>query len=280
MARIAGVNLPLNKRSEIGLTYIFGIGRSTANKLLAEVGVSPDTYVRDLTEDEVSRLRDAIDAETHRRGRPAAGALAGHQTAAGDRVLPRPAPPSRPAGAGPEDEDQRAHPQGPQAHAGRRQEESWEEVVPLAQGSPSVACADSTSGAGRYGGSEARARETQAQEEHPCGAGAHQDVVQQHDRLAHRRAGQRDRLGVRGRGGLQGLAQVHPLRGPGHRGRRGPQGPRAGAAEGRGLREGPRLRPRDRDPLALRRGPRSDRREGRDPPGAQWLSPPQAQRRV
>jgi small subunit ribosomal protein S13 len=63
VARIAGVNLPLNKRSEIGLTYIFGIGRSTANKLLAEVGVSPDTYVRDLTEDEVSRLRDAIDSD-------------------------------------------------------------------------------------------------------------------------------------------------------------------------------------------------------------------------
>ena len=63
MARIAGVNLPLNKRSEIGLTYIFGIGRSTANRLLAEVNVSPDTYVRDLTEDEVSRLRDAIDRD-------------------------------------------------------------------------------------------------------------------------------------------------------------------------------------------------------------------------
>lgn len=63
MARIAGINLPLNKRSEIGLTYIFGIGRSTANKLLADVGVSPDTYVRDLTEDEVSRLRDAIDRD-------------------------------------------------------------------------------------------------------------------------------------------------------------------------------------------------------------------------
>ncbi len=61
MARIAGVNLPLNKRSEIGLTYIYGIGRSTSNKILAEVGVSPDTYVRDLTEDEVSKLRDAID---------------------------------------------------------------------------------------------------------------------------------------------------------------------------------------------------------------------------
>jgi small subunit ribosomal protein S13 len=61
MARIAGVNLPLNKRSEIGLTYIYGIGRSTSNKLLSEVGVSPDTYIRDLTEDEISHLRDAID---------------------------------------------------------------------------------------------------------------------------------------------------------------------------------------------------------------------------
>src|SRR6202022_3194018 len=61
MARIAGVNLPLNKRSEIGLTYVYGIGRSTSNKILAQVGVSPDTYVRDLTEDEVAKLRDAID---------------------------------------------------------------------------------------------------------------------------------------------------------------------------------------------------------------------------
>jgi len=61
VARIAGVNLPLNKRSEIGLTYIYGIGRSQSNKLLAQVGVSPDTYVRDLTEDEVAKLRDAID---------------------------------------------------------------------------------------------------------------------------------------------------------------------------------------------------------------------------
>ena len=61
MARIAGVNLPLNKRSEIGLTYIYGVGRSTSAKLLAEVGIDPDTYVRDLTEDEVTKLRDAID---------------------------------------------------------------------------------------------------------------------------------------------------------------------------------------------------------------------------
>jgi small subunit ribosomal protein S13 len=62
MARIAGVNLPLNKRAEIGLTYIYGIGRPTANEILGKVDVSPDTYIRDLTEDEVSRLRDAIDS--------------------------------------------------------------------------------------------------------------------------------------------------------------------------------------------------------------------------
>ena len=61
MARIAGVNLPLNKRTEIGLTYIYGIGRSTSNKILDEVKVSPDTYIRDLTEDEIAKLRDAID---------------------------------------------------------------------------------------------------------------------------------------------------------------------------------------------------------------------------
>jgi small subunit ribosomal protein S13 len=63
MARIAGINIPLNKRSEIGLTYIYGIGRSTANQILREAKVSPDTYVRDLTEDEIGRLRDVIDRD-------------------------------------------------------------------------------------------------------------------------------------------------------------------------------------------------------------------------
>jgi small subunit ribosomal protein S13 len=61
MARIAGVNIPLNKRVEIGLTYVYGIGRPTSNDLLAAAGVSPDTYVRDLTEDEVGKLRDLIE---------------------------------------------------------------------------------------------------------------------------------------------------------------------------------------------------------------------------
>ena len=63
MARISGVNIPLNKRVEIGLTYIYGIGRSTSNKLLAEIGIEPDRKVRDLTEEEVVKLRDRIDSE-------------------------------------------------------------------------------------------------------------------------------------------------------------------------------------------------------------------------
>jgi small subunit ribosomal protein S13 len=62
MARIAGVNLPLNKRAEIGLTYVHGIGRSTANKILSDVGVDPNTYVKDLTEEETVKLREAVEA--------------------------------------------------------------------------------------------------------------------------------------------------------------------------------------------------------------------------
>jgi small subunit ribosomal protein S13 len=61
MARIAGINIPLNKRAEIGLTYIYGVGRSTANDVLRRTSIEPDRKVRDLTDDEVARLRDAID---------------------------------------------------------------------------------------------------------------------------------------------------------------------------------------------------------------------------
>jgi small subunit ribosomal protein S13 len=63
MARIAGVDLPREKRVEIGLTYIFGIGRSKSNEILTKTGVNPNTRVRDLTDDEISRLREIIDKE-------------------------------------------------------------------------------------------------------------------------------------------------------------------------------------------------------------------------
>ncbi|MBC7342809.1 MAG: 30S ribosomal protein S13 [Clostridia bacterium] len=61
MARIAGVDLPRDKRVEVALTYIYGIGRSLSNKILAETGVNPDTRVRDLTEEEITKLRENID---------------------------------------------------------------------------------------------------------------------------------------------------------------------------------------------------------------------------
>ena len=63
MARIAGVNVPREKRVEIGLTYIYGVGRSQSNALLSKVGVDPNTYVKDLTDDEVIKLRDAIETD-------------------------------------------------------------------------------------------------------------------------------------------------------------------------------------------------------------------------
>ena len=62
MARIAGVNVPLNKRVEVGLTYVHGIGRSSSNRILSEVGIDPDTYVKDLTDDEVVKLREAVES--------------------------------------------------------------------------------------------------------------------------------------------------------------------------------------------------------------------------
>jgi small subunit ribosomal protein S13 len=61
LARIAGINIPLNKRVEVGLTYIYGVGEATARKVLQDAGVDPNTYVKDLTEDEVRKLREGID---------------------------------------------------------------------------------------------------------------------------------------------------------------------------------------------------------------------------
>jgi small subunit ribosomal protein S13 len=61
MARIAGINIPLNKRAEVGLTYVYGIGRSKSLEVLKKAGVDPNTYVKDLTDDEIVKLREAID---------------------------------------------------------------------------------------------------------------------------------------------------------------------------------------------------------------------------
>ena len=68
MARISGVNIPLNKRAEVGLTYIYGIGRSRALDVLKKAGVDPDTYVKDLTDNEVLKLREVIDNDLNVEG--------------------------------------------------------------------------------------------------------------------------------------------------------------------------------------------------------------------
>ncbi|MDD6790086.1 MAG: 30S ribosomal protein S13 [Lachnospira sp.] len=75
MARISGVDLPKEKRIEIGLTYIYGIGRSRSNKILAKAGVDPNTRVKDLTDEEVGKIRDVIDAEAENENLPVEGDL-------------------------------------------------------------------------------------------------------------------------------------------------------------------------------------------------------------
>ena len=90
MARIAGVDLPKDKRIEIGLTYVYGIGRTSAKKILEMTGINPDTRVKDLTDEDEAPDRD--------------------------RLLPRPASQTRPARARPAQQDQCAHPQGPETH--------------------------------------------------------------------------------------------------------------------------------------------------------------------
>jgi small subunit ribosomal protein S13 len=68
MARIAGVDIPNNKRVEIALTYIYGIGRKSANDILAQTGISPDTRAKDLTEEEIAKLRDVIESSYNVEG--------------------------------------------------------------------------------------------------------------------------------------------------------------------------------------------------------------------
>ena len=106
MARIAGVDLPKDKRIEIGLTYVYGIGRTSATKILEKTGINPDTRVKDLTEEEEAKLRECIDHDYIVEGDLR------RQTA----LLSRHASSPRSARSRTEIQDQCAHPQGPQTH--------------------------------------------------------------------------------------------------------------------------------------------------------------------
>ena len=109
MARIAGVDIPRDKRVVISLTYIFGIGLTTSQKVLAGVGVNPDTRVKDLTEEEVNRLREYIDRNFRVEGDLRREVALEHQAIAGDRQLPGHSPSAETAAARPADPHQCPH---------------------------------------------------------------------------------------------------------------------------------------------------------------------------
>ena len=108
MARIAGVDIPREKRVEIALTYVFGIGLPTSQKILAQTNINPDTRVRDLTEEQVNRLRELIDRRYKVEGDLRREVALNIKRLIGDRVVPRPSPPAQPAGARPANQDERS----------------------------------------------------------------------------------------------------------------------------------------------------------------------------
>ena len=110
MARIAGVDLPREKRVEIGLTYIYGIGLTTSQKMLAEVGINPDTRVKDLSENDISKLRDYIEHHLKVEG----DLRREHQASGGNRLLSRCASSPWSARSRSEHQAERAYPQGPE----------------------------------------------------------------------------------------------------------------------------------------------------------------------
>ncbi len=113
MARIAGIDLPKDKRIEIGLTYIYGIGRKSAKDILAQTGINPDTRVKDLTEADEAKLREAIDHSYIVEGDLRRQVALDIKRLTGDRLLSRHAPSPRPARSRPAQQDQRTHPQRP-----------------------------------------------------------------------------------------------------------------------------------------------------------------------
>ena len=197
MARIAGVDLPREKRVEIALTYIYGIGRPTSSRILAETGVSPDTRVRDLSDAEVARLRQIIE-----RSVKVEGALRTEVAMNIKRLMDigsyrgHPPPPG-PAGARPAHPHQRPDQEG-SAAGHRRQEEGDQEVTMTAL---------LRSRAAKAPGRQARQEGRRVRGHRP-----HLGDVQQPADHDHRHEGQHPRVGIGGQGGLQGLQEVHAVR--------------------------------------------------------------------
>ena len=124
MARIAGIDLPRDKRIEIGLTYIYGIGRKTATDILAATGIDPDIRVRDLTEDDASKLREYIERNYRVEGDLRREHRFRHQETDRNSVLPRNPSSQRLAGKRPALQDKRSYPQRSEEDHGEQEEVS------------------------------------------------------------------------------------------------------------------------------------------------------------
>ena len=122
MARIAGVDLPRDKRVEIALDIIFGIGKTTSQKILSTTGINPDTRVRDLTEDEVSQIRETIDKELKVEGDLRREICTEHQASDRDRLLPWNSSSSRSAGSRTTYENERSYSQRSSSYSSEQEE--------------------------------------------------------------------------------------------------------------------------------------------------------------
>ena len=260
MARISGVDIPREKRLEISLTYIFGIGRTHARSRSASDGISPDTRVRDLTEEEVARSATYIDAnlkvEGDLRREVAQDIKRKIEIGSYEGIRHRRASRARPAHP-----HQRAHPQGPEEDR-RRQEEG-----------PQVVAQEEAVAKPKPGGRRPRKRERKniAYGVAHIKSSFNNTIITITDQQGNILRGPRpatsaSRAPARAR-------RSPPSSRPRPRARR-----RDGArrAQGRRRGEGPRLRPRDRDPLDPEHRHRGHRHQGRHPDPAQRLPPAQA----
>ena len=239
MARIAGVDLPRSKRVEVGLTYIFGIGPTRSVEILGTAGVSPDTRVKDLTEEEVRQIGRAIEEFGRGRGRPAEGDLAEHQAPDRDRMLSRSAPQAESAGARPAHEHERPDPGRARAAERSPRRKRADGRSPAASQHRIRDYGQERQRIGKATGGPAEAPQEDVQEARreagrPSRGGAHPGVVQQHHHHRHRQRRRRAVVVERRRHRLQGVSEGNALRGrPRRRWRRAPRPRRTACARSR-----------------------------------------------
>ena len=258
MARIAGVNLPTQKRLVIGLTYIYGIGDSTAEKICRQLELDPDEKVRDLTDEEVTKLRNFIDSDLEvegdlRRERAQAikrlteiGSLSRHQA------------PSRAPGARPADEDERPHAQGPEED--RRPRQEGDEVVAPPR---------------NRGRTRRRVKKNIAIGQAHIKTSFNNTIVTLTDREGNVIVWE-----SAGSAGFKGSRKSTPFAAQVTADSAARKGMEHGLQKVEVFVEGPRLRARDRDPLAPGCRPRDPRREGRHAAGAQRRPASEAEARL